>query len=213
MTVALSQPKANTYPKLVLSPTMFHPPPYYIPFSNSNPANNLSRKMAESLYQASGVCSDCVLKYPNMTVPEGSSLNYLRNNLKKYYDPFCSKQVGKRFNMELPVPISNREQSFNISLFCNCSKDWYYECANGIEGKPETFNVVTLDTLQNVEGRDFLTYLLNTNDMYRRKRLGFADFIIINIIIFVSGAKKFIGDADSLNLSGNACISKRLILL
>ena len=171
MTVALSQPKQNTYPKLVLSPTMFHPPPYYIPFSNSNPANTLSRKMAESLYQASGICSDCVLKSPNMTLPQGASLRYLRQNLDKYYDPFCAKQVGRRYNMDLPAPVSHREQSFNISLFCNCSGNWHYQCDKGIQGNPETFNTVTLDTLQNVQNRDFLTYLLYTNDFYRRKRL------------------------------------------
>jgi len=68
MTVALSQPKLEAFPKLVLSPTMFHPPPYYVPFSNSDPSNNLSKMMEESLYLPSGICSDCVLKSPNMTL-------------------------------------------------------------------------------------------------------------------------------------------------
>lgn len=171
MTVALSQPKANTYPKLVLSPTMFHPPPYYIPFSNSNPNNNLSRRMAETLSQPSGVCSDCVLKSPNMTLPAGVSMQHLRKNLRRYYDPFCAKQVGKKFNMELPASISNSERTgFNDSLFCNCSKNWIYQCDQGVEGRPETFNTVTMDTMENIEGRDFQTYLLYTNDKYRRKR-------------------------------------------
>eukprot|EP00111_Clytia_hemisphaerica_P002239 TCONS_00006276-protein len=176
MTVALSQPKANTYPKLVLSPTMFHPPPYHIPFSNSNPSSNISRKMEESLYLPSGISADCVLKNPNSTLREDFTYRYLRENLKELFDPFCYQQVGRKFNMELPEPISKLEQNFNISLTCNCTKNYQYKCDDGIEGNPETFNTVTRDTLHNIENRDFWTYLLQTNMKYRRKRYGALTF-------------------------------------
>ena len=170
MTVALSQPKANTYPKLVLSPTMFHPPPYHIPFSNSNPSSNISRKMEESLYLPSGISADCVLKNPNSTLKEDFTYRYLRDNIKELYDPFCYQQVGRKFNMELPEPISKLEQNFNISLTCICTKDHLYKCDKGIEGSPETFNTVTMDTLHNIENRDFWTYLLQTSNAFKRRR-------------------------------------------
>ncbi|XP_066919865.1 ATP-binding cassette sub-family A member 2-like [Clytia hemisphaerica] len=176
MTVALSQPKANTYPKLVLSPTMFHPPPYHIPFSNSNPSSNISRKMEESLYLPSGISADCVLKNPNSTLREDFTYRYLRENLKELFDPFCYQQVGRKFNTELPEPISKSEQNFNISLTCNCTKNYQYKCDDGIEGNPETFNTVTRDTLHNIENRDFWTYLLQTSNSFKRRRYGALTF-------------------------------------
>jgi len=90
--------------------------------------------------------------------------------MDEYFGAFCREQVGRRFNMELPREISKSEMTYNTSLFCNCSKNWQYTCDAGIEGQPETFNTVTMDTLQNVEGRDFLSFLLQTTELYRRKR-------------------------------------------
>lgn len=168
MTVALSQPKIDTYPPLVLSPTMFHPPPYYIPFNNNNRTNNMSRRMEESLWLPAGIGSDCVLKNENSTLSRGFPLEYLRYHLNQYYDPFCSKRVGTSY--DVPTPINKKEVRFNSSLSCNCNKQWQYQCDAGIGGKPETFNTITQDTLQNIEEK-FMTYLLNTNDLYRRRRL------------------------------------------
>ena len=195
MTVALSQPKVNTFPPLVLSPTMFHPPPYYTPFNNNNQKNNMSMRMEASLREPAGISADCVLKNTNVTLPllndtlsESYSLYFeiLRENLNKYYDPFCSKRVGIPY--QVPEPIGSEKASFNDSLTCKCDKKWQFQCDEGIGGNPETFNTVTQETMQDIGERDFVEYLLHTNDMYRRRRYFFLKqiHIIVNTLINVA---------------------------
>ena len=89
MTVALSQPKIDTHAPLILSPTMFHPPPYYIPFNNNKQGPyNIPYKMENTLKMPSGIGSDCVLRYSNMSL-RGYSIKKLRQNVSYYFDDLC----------------------------------------------------------------------------------------------------------------------------
>ena len=56
MTVALAQPKADTYPPLVLSPSMFHPPPYYVPFNNYKEDHSNFSYLLEGITY---ICHEC----------------------------------------------------------------------------------------------------------------------------------------------------------
>lgn len=176
MTVALSQPKVDTYPPLVLSPTMFHPTPYNIPYSNSrHGSGNISDLMLETFRLPSGVGADCVLRSANNTITDNSVEN-LRDNLNVLFDKFCQEQVG--------VVTENRKRLIPITLYkkhvhkkngeptCRCDKhSWQYQCHPDAEGDPDKYKVVTLDTMvrlkkhQNIE-----EYLLYTSNKYRRMR-------------------------------------------
>ena len=173
MTVALSQPKADTNPPLVLSPTMFHPPPYYIPFSNNKKGRtNMHTKMENTLNLPSGIGSDCVLKFPNMTIDKDFPVRYLRKNLDSYFTSFCAKQVGgsyvkKNFVHKRKKPVHTNKKSPK----CHCKlPNWVYICEPGVGGDPDSFITVTMDTMLNISHQNIDDYLLNTNLMFKRRR-------------------------------------------
>lgn len=176
MTVALSQPKDQLYPPLTLSPSMFHPPPYYIPFTNNKKgAFNMPERMENTLNLASGVGSDCVLRDSNMTFTHTMSVRDLRRNLSAYFDKFCSQQVGKQ--NEIPRPrrfVQNLTYSESRES-CYCDRSQWH-CDDTVERNTKEFTTVTLDTLINVTQKNFQKYLQNTNFMYKRRRYGALTF-------------------------------------
>ncbi|XP_065646706.1 phospholipid-transporting ATPase ABCA1 isoform X2 [Hydra vulgaris] len=173
MSVALAQPKGDSYPPLVLSSAMFHPPPFYIPFTNNRNGDlALSFRLENTLKLPSGFGADCVLN--GQVVPHSMSIKYLQRNVKKYFDKYCSDKISPNFqNIKKPYFPTYGKPA------CHCKiPEWIFECDKGIEGKPEAFTSVAQDTFLNITNEDFKTYLLNTNYLFKRRRygaLGFGD--------------------------------------
>lgn len=177
MTVALAQPKADTYPRLVLSPTMFHPPPYYIPYSNTGKDNTgMAKRMEETLKLASGIGSDCVLRYKNSSIGEDFIVSDLRKDLLKYFDDFCYKQVGKPQPERKPLSsnsyyINAKASRKDKNMKCKCdAKYWKFVCDKDVEGHPNVTKTVTMDTLLRIYDQKIDNYLLYTSNKYRRMR-------------------------------------------
>ena len=177
MTVALAQPKADTYPRLVLSPTMFHPPPYYIPYSNTGKDNTgMAKRMEETLKLASGIGSDCVLRYKNSSIREDFIVSDLRKDLLKYFDDFCYEQVGKSQPERKPLSsnsyyINAKASRKDKNLKCKCdAKYWKFVCDKDVEGHPNVTKTVTMDTLLRIYDQKIDNYLLYTSNKYRRMR-------------------------------------------
>ena len=178
MTVALAQPKADTYPPLVLSPSMFHPPPYYVPFNNyKEDHSNFSYLLENSLKMPSGIGADCVLKFRNTTLQHFSNMQFSEQILKELFDPFCAQRIHYS-DEDLDYRIKKDVWEGNITSkkgstlpTCHCEQSrWEFVCDPGVEGNPQYFSTVTQDTMINITNRNFKRYLQYTNNRFKRKR-------------------------------------------
>ena len=166
MSVALAQPKGDSYPPLVLSSAMFHPPPFYIPFSRKGDLE-FSFKLENTLKLPSGFGADCVLN-DNVQPSQPVSIEDLKRPVKKYFDQFCYSKIFKGFHN---INKMSHSPKHRVQPTCRCKiPHWVFECDNGIEGNPEMFTTVAQDTMLNITDQDFKTYLLNTNYLFKRRR-------------------------------------------
>ena len=180
MTVALSRPGHGSQPRLILSPTMFRPPPNYIPYNNEK-RYSLANKMEETLSFPSGVGADCVLKVPNSTLRHRFNFETSKRTLRTLFDPLCAKQVSRTHSVNFDIEKAVYEGYTNYSGStvsrdlggpkCQCSRDMvHYLCDPGVEGNPEAFTTVTRDTVLNVTGRNISEYLMFTTNRFKRHR-------------------------------------------
>ncbi|PRD32326.1 UNVERIFIED_CONTAM: ATP-binding cassette sub-family A member 2 [Trichonephila clavipes] len=165
MSVALTAPKVEDLPPLVLSTSQYYnytqPQGNVIPYSrNRLDIDNVedrwsqdadSEKVFATLYMPSGVGATCVLKSPfNNSFDE--KMNFSARNydlLSAFFEPSCEKSPSKYY----PT--------------CHCSDDKTGYVCNDHYTDPPSFKVVTSDILLDISGQNEHEYFLYTTGLYR----------------------------------------------
>ena len=189
MTMALSFPKSPDQPPLELTPSMF-PRPNYIPFANeAKGVNQLASRLDKTLTLLSGVGATCCLKSINLTVKENLGKRPSKKQLAQLFNRSCSVSIDevsedyfKPSNLRLKFIYSNASnESHSVThkdtgIGCRCSLNkTAYVCDRGAAGShPTELVTITLDTLQNITGRNISKYLLYTTETFRLHRYAFV---------------------------------------
>ena len=184
MTMALSLPPLPALPPLQLSPSMF-PRDNYIPFGNeAKGTNRLAERLERTLTLPSGVGSTCCLQSIRYIQPNNTRIS--KEQLARLFDKSCRDFVNdvssvylKPNNAKFKYIYSNGSMDSSESVThkdtgrgCRCSANgtWYI-CQQGAAGaRPKELTTITLDTLQNITGRNMSKYLLYTTQTFRRHR-------------------------------------------
>lgn len=191
MTMALSFPKSPDQPPRELTPSMF-PRPNYIPFANeAKGVNQLASRLDKTLTLLSGVGATCCLRSINVTIKENLGRRPSKEQLADVFSESCSVSIDqvsddyfKPSNLHLSFIYSN---SSNVSHSvthrdtgrgCRCAENkTAYLCDRGAAGShPKELITITLDTLQNITGRNISKYLLYTTETFRLHRYGSLSF-------------------------------------
>lgn len=192
MTMALSFPKTPDQPPLELTPSMF-PRPNYIPFANeAKGVNQLASRLDKTLTLLSGVGATCCLRSINLTVKESLARRPSKDELGEMFDKSCSASIDqvsdeyfKPSNLHLSYIYTNNGSNISHSVThkdtgrgCRCSQNkTAYVCDRGAAGShPKELVTITLDTLQNITGRNISKYLLYTTETFRLHRYGSLSF-------------------------------------
>jgi len=192
MTMALSFPKAPDQPPLELTPSMF-PRPNYIPFANeAKGVNQLARRLDKTLTLLSGVGATCCLRFVNVSMKESLGRRPSKEQLARLFSESCSSSIDevsddyfKPSNLHLSFIYSTNGSNVSHSVThkdtgvgCRCSKNkTAYVCDRGAAGShPKELVTITLDTLQNITGRNISKYLLYTTETFRLHRYGSLSF-------------------------------------
>ena len=184
--MALSLPPLPDLPPLQLSPSMF-PRRNYIPFGNeAKGMNPLAKQMEQTLTLQSGVGATCCVqasKYPHI-----NHTRLTKDQLANLFDESCREAIDDVSSVYLKptnekfsyIYYSNSSMNISESVThhdngpgCKCSANgtWYL-CSKGAAGKrPDELVTITMDTLQNITGRNMSKYLLYTTQAFRRHRL------------------------------------------
>ncbi|CAD5121418.1 DgyrCDS9938 [Dimorphilus gyrociliatus] len=209
MTVALTAPKMDDLPPLVLSPAMYfnytRPRGNFIPFAvvdslppfaeNSKDAS--PTKLSETFKLLAGVGATCILKDPFNNPSNKKELEHNLGNMFRFYEsnPSC-KSV---FVEGLPIDkfiikmaeskghiktLSNISKKRSPSLYpkCHCVKDNSgFKCDSSNVVKPDDFMSTTSDIMLNISQRNLKenSYYLYTTDEYRLHRYGAFTFGLI----------------------------------
>ena len=193
MTMALSLPKKGDLPALELTPSMF-PRPNYIPFANeAKGRNGLAERLDKTMTLPSGVGATCCLVSANVSFVNytggGGKLKYRlpKEEMADLFDNNCRQSINevsdeyfKTSNLHLSYIYSNGSNVTesvshkDTGQRCRCSKDkMEYVCDRGAAGThPKELVTITLDTLQNITGRNISKYLLYTTQTFRLHRWG-----------------------------------------
>ena len=183
MVMALSFPKSPDQPPLELTPSMF-PRPNYIPFANeAKGVNRLASRLEKTLTLPSGVGATCCLRSINLTTTD---LKPSRERLAQMFNHSCSVSIDevseeyfKPSNLNLGFIYTNESKNETQSVThkdtgrgCRCSANkTAYVCDRGAAGRiPDDLVTITLDTLQNITGRNFSKYLLYTTETFKLHR-------------------------------------------
>ena len=185
MTMALSFPKSPDQPPLELTPSMF-PRPNYIPFANeAKGVNQLASRLDKTLTLLSGVGATCCLRSRNVTMKRNLRRRPSKEQMAWMFSQSCSASINEvsddyfnPSNLHLSYIYSN---SSNVSHSvthkdtgrgCRCSKNkTAYVCDRGAAGAhPKELVTITLDTLQNITGRNISKYLLYTTETFKLHR-------------------------------------------
>lgn len=182
MVMALSFPKQPDQPPLELTPSMF-PRPNYIPFANeAKGVNQLASRLDKTLTLLSGVGATCCLRSVNLTTtnvkPSKEALAQMFNHSCSVSIDEVSEEYFKPSNLHLSYIYtngSNETQSVthkDTGRGCRCSANkTAYVCDRGAAGPhPNELVTITLDTLQNITGRNISKYLLYTTETFRLHR-------------------------------------------
>jgi len=190
MTMALSFPKAPDQPPLELTPSMF-PRPNYIPFANeAKGVNQLARRLDKTLTLLSGVGATCCLRFVNVSMKESLGRRPSKEQLARLFSESCSSSIDevsddyfKPSNLHLSFIYSTNGSNVSHSVThkdtgvgCRCSENkTAYVCDRGAAGShPKELVTITLDTLQNITGRNISKYLLYTTETFRLHRCVFV---------------------------------------
>lgn len=190
MTMALSFPKTPDQPPLELTPSMF-PRPNYIPFANeAKGVNQLASRLDKTLTLLSGVGATCCLRSINLTVKESLARRPSKDKLGQMFDKSCAASIDqvsdeyfKPSNLHLSYIYTNNGSNISHSVThkdtgrgCRCSQNkTAYVCDRGAAGShPKELVTITLDTLQNITGRNISKYLLYTTETFRLHRYSFV---------------------------------------
>lgn len=182
MVMALSFPKQPDQPPLELTPSMF-PRPNYIPFANeAKGVNQLASRLDKTLTLLSGVGATCCLRSVNLTTTE---VKPSKEDLAQLFNHSCSVSIDevsdeyfKPSNLHLSYIYTNGSNvSHSVThkdtgRGCRCSPNkTAYICDRGAAGShPKELVTITLDTLQNITGRNISKYLLYTTETFRLHR-------------------------------------------
>ena len=182
MVMALSFPKSPDQPPLELTPSMF-PRPNYIPFANeAKGVNRLASRLDKTLTLLSGVGATCCLHSINLTTtnikPSKESLAHLFNHSCSVSINKVSQDYFKPSNLNLEYIYTNGSNVSHAVTHkdtgrgCRCSPNrTAYVCDRGAAGRyPKELITITLDTLQNITGRNISKYLLYTTETFRLHR-------------------------------------------
>ncbi|XP_020626914.1 ATP-binding cassette sub-family A member 2-like isoform X2 [Orbicella faveolata] len=188
MVMALSFPKQPDQPPLELTPSMF-PRPNYIPFANeAKGVNQLASRLDKTLTLLSGVGATCCLRSVNLTTTE---VKPSKEDLAQLFNHSCSVSIDevsdeyfKPSNLHLSYIYTNGSNvSHSVThkdtgRGCRCSPNkTAYVCDRGAAGPhPKELVTITLDTLQNITGRNISKYLLYTTETFRLHRYGSLSF-------------------------------------
>nr|XP_058969338.1 ATP-binding cassette sub-family A member 2-like [Pocillopora verrucosa] len=188
MVMALSFPKSPDQPPLELTPSMF-PRPNYIPFANeAKGVNRLASRLDKTLTLLSGVGATCCLRSINLTTTESKPS---KENLAQLFNHSCSVSIDevsddyfKPSNLNLGFIYTNGSNVSHAVTHkdtgrgCRCSANrTAYVCDRGAAGRhPKELVTITLDTLQNITGRNISKYLLYTTKTFRLHRYGALSF-------------------------------------
>ena len=183
--MALSLPKSPDQPPLELTPSMF-PRPNYIPFANeAKGVNQLASRLDKTLTLLSGVGATCCLRSINLTAKERTWNRPSKEQLAQLFNQSCSVSIDevsddyfKPSNLHLSYIYANTSNvSHSVThkdtgRGCRCSKNkTAYVCDRGAAGShPKELVTITLDTLQNITGRNISKYLLYTTETFRLHR-------------------------------------------
>ncbi|UYV63452.1 ABCA2 [Cordylochernes scorpioides] len=205
MSVALTAPKLEELPPLVLSPSQYfnltQPQGNVIPFANNGRDSswmtdaNSSSLVNTLIHMPSGVGATCVLKHAfNNTFEEDLNFNVREFSLlAKYFEPSCESVFlpGLPPKNFVPLPPTASPQFSPTSTdpsvtpvkerfypYCHCSEDGTgFVCQNyGFTPDPPTYKVVTGDILLDISGQREQEYYLYTTDAYRLRRYGAFSF-------------------------------------
>ena len=185
MVIALSLPKQPEQPPLELTPSMF-PRPNYIPFANeAKGVNRLATRLDKTLTLPSGVGATCCLRSVNYTIKGNVGYKLSRKRLAQMFDQSCSASIDevsddyfKESNLHLSYIYTNGSNvSHSVThkdtgRGCHCSANkTAYVCDRGAAGPhPKELVTFTLDTLQNITGRNISKYLLYTTETFKLHR-------------------------------------------
>ena len=193
MTMALSLPKKGDLPALELTPSMF-PRPNYIPFANeAKGVNLLAKRLDKTLTLPSGVGATCCLVSANFSFANYSGkvtgkekYRLSKEKMAEMFDKNCRSSINevsdeyfKTSNLHLSYIYSKNGSNGTESVShkdtgrdCRCSQDkMEYVCDRGAAGThPKELVTITLDTLQNITGRNISKYLLYTTQTFRLHR-------------------------------------------
>lgn len=184
MTMALSLPPLPDLPSLKLSPSMF-PRDNFIPFGNeAKGTNRLAQRLERTLTLPSGVGATCCLQSTNFFQPNITRLS--KDQLARLFDKSCREYIDdvssvylKPNNAKFSYIYTNGSKDSSESVThkdtgrgCHCSANGtWYVCQKGAAGtRPQELRTITLDTLQNVTGRNMSKYLLYTTQTFRLHR-------------------------------------------
>lgn len=182
MVMALSFPKQPDQPPLELTPSMF-PRPNYIPFANeAKGLNRLASRLDKTLTLLSGVGATCCLRSINLTT---TNFKPSKKRLAQMFNHSCSVSIDevsdeyfKPSNLHLSYIYTNGSNvTYSVThkdtgRGCQCSANkTAYVCVRGAAGPhPKELVTITLDTLQNITGRNISKYLLYTTETFKLHR-------------------------------------------
>lgn len=184
MTMALSLPHRPDLPSLQLTPSMF-PRENYIPFGNeAKGTNRLAERLERTLTLPSGVGATCCFQSTKFVQVNTTQIS--KELLAHLFDKSCRESVDdvssvylKPNSAKLKYIYTNGSADSSESIThkdtgrgCTCSANgtWYI-CQKGAAGtRPKELRTITLDTLQNVTGRNMSKYLLYTTQTFREHR-------------------------------------------
>lgn len=203
MTVALSAPGFLDLPPLELTPAQFYPltkpEGIYIPFSyrpnmtHSNHKSANTSEIIQSLFVLVGLGSTCVLNRNNLTLIDIINKDYKNTGVflnKTFFgtSDWCRQVFDPDSDIDFNYFSINNISSFtkflnkkytkvkSFSPTCNCLADNSgFICSDNYD-LPQSFRLLTHETLLNISGENETSYYLSTTDLYRLKRYGGLSF-------------------------------------